>query len=115
MGDWIAGLEGAEAGAGADAEAGASARAEVAAPKEGAAAGAEEEETGAAGLEASGDVLDQMLQVCEQGMDAADGVVAELRRGRVLAGKREREEDLGAGWPACGALIVGARLTGGLQ
>ena len=45
---------------------------------------------------ASGEVLEQMLQVCEQDMNAADGAVAELRRGRVLVGKRMREEAMAA-------------------
>ena len=100
MGDWIAGtgvnLEDAEAGAGAEAGAEASARAEVAAPEEsaGAGAGAEEgEEARAAGLEASDEALEQMPQVCEQDMDAADGIVAKLRRRRVLVGKRKREDE----------------------
>ena len=96
MGDWIAGTGAGpeEAGAGVGAEAEDGDRAEEAAPEEGVAAGAEEEEAGAAGLEASDEILDQMLQMCEQDMDATDGVVAELRGERVLAGKRKREEEL---------------------
>ena len=63
---------------------------------DGAAGGAGEEEAETAGVVASGEVLEQMLQVCEQDMNAADGAVAELRRGRVLVGKRRREEAMAA-------------------
>ena len=68
MGDWIAGTgaDPEEAGAGVGAEAEVGDRAEEAAPEEGVAAGAEEEEAGAAGLEASDEILDQMLKMCEQ-------------------------------------------------
>ena len=48
---------------------------------------------GALRLLASGEALEQMLQVCEQDMEAADGAVAEIR-GVVLGGKRRREEEL---------------------
>ena len=58
---------------------------------EGAAGGAGEEEDEAAGVVASGEVLEQLLQVCEQDMNAADGAVAELRKGGVQAGKRKKE------------------------
>ena len=42
-------------------------------------AGAGGEGAGTAGLEAPDGALEQMLQVCEQVMGAADGAVAELR------------------------------------
>ena len=61
---------------------------------EGAGGGAgEEEEDEAAGVVASEEVLEQLLQVCEQDMNAADGAVAELRKGGVQAGKRKRESE----------------------
>jgi hypothetical protein len=41
----------------------------------------------------SGEALEQMLQVCERDMEAADGAVAEIRE-VVLGGKRRREEEL---------------------
>ena len=47
----------------------------VTAVSEGAAGAAGEEEDVAAGVVASGEVLEQMLQVCEQDMNAADGAV----------------------------------------
>jgi hypothetical protein len=49
---------------------------------------------GALRLLASGETLEQMLQVCEQDMEAADGAVAEIR-GAVLGGKRRPEKELG--------------------
>ena len=89
------GLEGAGAesdqepalvGASGEAQAGGGA---VAAESEGAAGGAgEEEEDEATEVVASEEVLEQLLQVCEQDMNAADGAVAELRKGGVQAGKR---------------------------
>jgi hypothetical protein len=48
---------------------------------------------GALRLLASGEALEQMLQVCEQDMEAADGPVAEIR-GAVLGGKRRSEKEL---------------------
>jgi hypothetical protein len=48
---------------------------------------------GALRLLASGEALEQMLQVCEQDMEAADGAMAEIR-GAVLGGKRRPEKEL---------------------
>ena len=90
MADWIAGTGEYPEEAGA----GTGARTEEAAPEEGVAAGDEREEAMAAGLEAPVEILEQMLQECEQDMDATDGVVADLRGVRVLVGKRKREGEL---------------------
>ena len=48
---------------------------------------------GALRLLASGEALEQMLQVCEQDTEAADGAVAEIR-GAVLGDKRGSEKEL---------------------
>ena len=50
---------------------------------------------GALGLLASGEALEQMLQVCEQDMDATDEAVSDLKGVGLLSGKRKREEELG--------------------
>ena len=64
------------------------------APDEGAVVGDEGDEARAAGLEAPDEILEQVLQVCEQDMDATCGAVAALRREAVLVSKRKREEEL---------------------
>jgi hypothetical protein len=49
---------------------------------------------GALRLLASGEALEQMLQVCEQDMAVTDEVLSDLRRTGLLAGKRKRGEEL---------------------
>ena len=66
----------------------------MAAPEEGTVADDEGEEARAAGLEAPDEILEQMLQVCEQDMDTACGAVAELSRDAMLVSKWKREEEL---------------------
>ena len=44
---------------------------------------------------ASGEAPEQMLQVCEQDMDAADEAVSDLKGVGLLSGKWKREEELG--------------------
>ena len=48
------------------------------------------------GLLASGVALEQMLQMCEQDMDATAEAVSDLKGVGLLSGKRKREEELGA-------------------
>ena len=49
---------------------------------------------GALRLLASGEALEQMLQVCEQDMDATDEAVSDLKGVGLSSGKRKREEEL---------------------
>ena len=64
-------------------------------------------------LLASGEALEQMLQVCEQDMAVTDEALSDLRRTGLLSGKRKRGEETGK--PGREALAVGAGLPGGLQ
>ena len=66
----------------------------VAAPKEGAGGGTEGDETEAAGVVASGEALEQMLQACEQDMSATDEALSDLREVGRLTGKRKRGDEL---------------------
>jgi hypothetical protein len=45
-------------------------------------------------LLASGEALEQMLQVCEQDMAVTDEALSDLRRTGLLSGKRKRGEEL---------------------
>ena len=49
---------------------------------------------GALRLLASGEALEQLLQECEQDMDAADEAVSDLQGAGLQSGKRKREEEL---------------------
>ena len=49
---------------------------------------------GALRLLASGEALEQLLQECEQDMDAADEAVSDLKGVGLSSGKRKREEEL---------------------
>ena len=68
-----------------------------AASEEGDEDGAEDsevEEVVTARQEASDEALEQVLQVCEQGMSATDEALSDIRGMGVLAGKRKRGEEL---------------------
>jgi hypothetical protein len=79
---------------GGNGEAQAGGRAVVAVPEEGAAGGIEEGEAEAAGVVASGEALEQMLQACEQDMSATDEALSDLRGVGMLTGKRKRGDEL---------------------
>ena len=79
---------------GGNGEAQAGGRAVVAVPEEGAAGGIEEGEAEAAGVVASGEALEQILQACEQGMPATDEALSDLRGVGMMTGKRKRGDEL---------------------
>ena len=66
----------------------------VAAPEKGATGGADGDETEAAGVVASGEALEQMLQACEQDMSATDEALSDPRGVGRLTGKRKRGDEL---------------------